>query len=653
MSARLAVGLLLTLAVTARAEGPTTEEKADLAAKLMTFQQQLSDWKPAPAARDAEADVFVCAKAVDWLLRHDEFYKPADLAAAQKVLETGASRLASAKEGKFPWRSEPGSHVLGYRSNVDKSVQPFAVTFPPNYDPNAMTRWPVQVVLHGRNGNLHEVSFFQQHDGKTPKEHAAQTWVQLDVFGRTNNAYRWAGETDVFEALSALRRVCRIDDHRVTLWGFSMGGAGAWHLGLHYPDRWSSVGAGAGFVDTVEYLGLKAPLSPLHQRLIHIYDAVDYVENAANIPIIGYGGELDKQLLAASTMHRLGQERGVEIPLLVGPGVEHKWPPDSFREFQAFHARHTETGRPRYPAPSRIRFVTWTLKYNQCDWVTILEQQTPYEQSIVEAQVHPDDDVLEVSTTNVVLLSLSRDVAEFVRIDGGDPLPLRSAADGLLPSVDFEKVGDTWRGLDYRASRQLMESPGLRKRHDLQGPIDDAFMEPFLVVEPTGSPWHASHAEYTTFVKDRFLSEFDKWLRGRPPVIQDNRLSDEDIADNNLILFGDPGSNAVLARIVRSLPLRWIRDEFSLDNQNFAPANSAVAMIFPNPLNPRRYVVINSGHTFHEAEFKASNATLYPRLGDIAVIGFERRADGTFSETILLNEIFNSRWGLPDTSPDQ
>lgn len=653
MSARLAVGLILIMAVSAQAEGPTAEEKADLAAKLLAFQQQLSEWQPAPAARDAQADVLVCAKAVEWLLRHDEFYKPADLATAHKVLETGAGRLALAKEGKFPWRSEPGSHVLGYRSKIDKSVQPFAVTFPPNYDPNAMTRWPVQVVLHGRNANLHEVSFFQQHDGKIPKEHAAQTWVQLDVFGRTNNAYRWAGETDVFEALSALRRVCRIDDHRITLWGFSMGGAGAWHLGLHYPDRWSSVGAGAGFVDTVEYLGLKTPLSPLHQRLIHIYDAVDYAENAANVPIIGYGGELDKQLLAASTMHRLGQERGVEIPLLVGPGVEHKWHPDSFREFQEFHARHTEVGRPRYPAPGRIRFVTWTLKYNQCDWVTILEQRVPYEQSIVEAQVHPDDDMLEVSTTNVVLLSLSRDVAEFVRIDGGDPLPLRNAADGLLPSVDFEKVGETWRGLDYRASRQLMESPGLRKRHDLQGPIDDAFMEPFLVVEPSGSPWHASHAEYTTFVKDRFLAEFDKWLRGRPPVIQDNRLSDEDIADNNLILFGDPGSNAILARVVGSLPVTWTRDELTVGEKSFAPANSAVAMIFPIPLNPRRYVVINSGHTFHEAEFKASNATLYPRLGDIAIIRFEQRGDATFGETILFNEIFNSRWELPDAAPEK
>jgi hypothetical protein len=43
-------------------------------------------------------------------------------------------------------------------------------------------------------------------------------------------------------------------------------------------------------------------------------------------------------------------------------------------------------------------------------------------------------------------------------------------------------------------------------------------------------------------------------------------------------------------------------------------------MIYPNPLNPDRYVVLNSGHTFGEKEFKGTNALLYPRMGDWAVL---------------------------------
>jgi dienelactone hydrolase len=38
-----------------------------------------------------------------------------------------------------------------------------------------------------------------------------------------------------------------VDPDRIALMGFSMGGAGAWHLGAHYADRWAVVHAGPGF----------------------------------------------------------------------------------------------------------------------------------------------------------------------------------------------------------------------------------------------------------------------------------------------------------------------------------------------------------------------------------------------------------------------
>ena len=43
-------------------------------------------------------------------------------------------------------------------------------------------------------------------------------------------------------------------------------------------------------------------------------------------------------------------------------------------------------------------------------------------------------------------------------------------------------------------------------------------------------------------------------------------------------------------------------------------------LIYPNPLNANRYVVLNSGHTFHAADYRGTNALLYPRLGDYAVL---------------------------------
>ena len=44
-------------------------------------------------------------------------------------------------------------------------------------------------------------------------------------------------------------------------------------------------------------------------------------------------------------------------------------------------------------------------------------------------------------------------------------------------------------------------------------------------------------------------------------------------------------------------------------------------MIYPNPLNPARYVVINSGHTFTIDRIAAATESMFfPRLGDYAVV---------------------------------
>lgn len=641
--------LALTTLVSSTVAQPAPEAEATaILEKLAELNRAVEKLKMGREDLRPVADVEVFAKAADWIVRHDEFYKPDYAKWTIAVLDQGLQRAAELAEKRTPWFGRPGTTVLGYYSEVDGSVQPYAVTIPAGYDPKSPKRWPMHVELHGRGATLNEVSFIHSHEGKQPKGDAE--YIQMDPFGRTNNAYRWAGETDVMEALAATKRLFRIDDRRVTLRGFSMGGAGAWHLGLHRPSLWSSVGAGAGFCDTVHHLSLKEPLSPLHQQMTRIYDAQDYALNAFNVPTIGYGGELDGQIFASKTMHERAEQLGVQIPRLIGPKTEHKWHPESLKEFMAFHAEHTTTGRPRYPAPARIRFITYTLKYNACEWLIVEEQIKPYDASVVEAEVDPATDVLKIQTKNISVLQVMRDVAATVQIDGGMPLALGSAAGGLLPGVYFEKREEGWIAWDYQQSHKYAahenEGDEPRKRHNLQGPIDDAFMSPFVCVRPTGAAWSEPQNEWARWTLSRFESEFDKWMRGRVPVVNDTQVTDEVIETKHLILFGDPGSNAVLAKVVAKLPIKWTRTGLEVNGTPYDPATHGVALIYPNPLNPNRYVVVNSGHTFHETEFKASNANLFPKLGDIAVLKFTADQRG-FKQEPVFAEIFDQRWHLP------
>ena len=274
-----------------------------------------------------------------------------------------------------------------------------------------------------------------------------------------------------------------------------------------------------------------------------------------------------------------------------------------------------------------------------------------YESSIVEAEI-VDGGTVNVETDNVTALTISRDVADRVLIDG-DLLACRTAADGLLPDVYYQLTGDGWLVLDYETSRAFADNPDLNKRHGLQGPIDDAFMDSFVCVRGTGTPLNPAGHQWALAQLDQFTTEFDQWMRGKVRVLDDSAVDEQAIADNNLVLFGDPGSNALIAKVLPDLPIQWTADRISIGDRSWDTKNHSISLIYPNPLNPARYVVINSGHTFHDKDFRASNAWLFPRLGDLAVrsISTVTRSDAAdTSPDVVWAANFNSSWLLDDRS---
>ncbi len=639
------VALLATLIAPANlpAQPPGPDDAQAIDAARTQLRSAIDKVRSDPRAENYLPDVEVYAKGADWIVRLNEFYKPEFTAYTLNALKTGTARAAELAKGAAKWEQTPGRRILGYQSAVDDSIQPYAISLPESFGKEAEKSWPLQLVLHGRGATLNEVSFIHEHDGQPA---TTDEWIQLDVFGRTNNAYRYAGEADVFEALADVRRRYRIDNRRIVLRGFSMGGAGSWHLGLHHPSLWCSVGPGAGFVDFYKYQKVEAPL-PFYQDLaLSIYNPVDYALNAYDVPICTYGGEKDEQLVASTNMVARAKELGITIKLLIGPGVGHKFHPDSEKEFMAFHLERQKEGRPLYAGSRAIKFTTHTLKYNRCDWVTVEELIAAYREALVEAHVDEKDGVLKVTTKNVSVLQLARDLADTVEIDG-DTLPLASAADGLLPGVYFELTGAHWNVMNYNASLAFPKNADMRKRHNLQGPIDDAFMQPYVCVRGTGKPWNEPHATWANWVLERFVSEFDKYLRGKPPVVNDTEVTAEMMQEKNLILFGDPGSNAALAKIAARLPVRWTKESIEVKGKKYDPATYGVSFIYPNPMSPRKYVVVNSGHTFHAADFEKSNAWLFPRLGDIAVQKIEKQETGGYDETVEWGDFFNNSWKLP------
>lgn len=647
----VAIGCLLPMGGQAFSADPLPVQavseavRAEIATETQSLRAAIERLPTAKPDVRGLPDVWFGVEALERALRFDELNQKNSEKQARGVIALVKKRVEVLKTGPADWGQTPGRTVLGFHSAVDGTHQPYALTLPANYEPRGAKRYPLYVELHGRGDNLTELVFTAQHEGKPAG--ADQSWIQLDVYGRANNAYRYAGEADVFEALGDVIRRYRIDEKRIVLWGFSMGGAGAWHLGLHHPTKWCSVGAGAGFVDFYNYQKVTTKLPWFQDLPLRIYDTTNYAMNLANVPLETYGGEVDPQLAASTTMRGLAEPLKVPVKVIVGPNMGHKFDDASKAEFMAFHAAHAKTGLPDSADRKKIRFVTCTVKYNECDWLRVEEQTVPYEESIVESDIEADG-TLHLDTENVSALCVSRTISEMISIDDSANFALTDAAGGLLPNVYFVKDGDAWTLLNYDDSQAFLEPAELRKRHGLQGPIDDAFSQPFLVVRGTGTAWSKSHQGYADWNLQRFQREFDKWMRGQVRVIDDTALTPEQIENHNIVLFGDPGSNSVLAQVVAKLPLDWTKEAVSFAGTSYNPDRHSVALIFPNPQNPRRYVVLNSGHTFHEKDFRASNAQLYPRLGDGGVIRFKPSGKDAFQEEIVTGEIFSASWDFEE-----
>ena len=108
------------------------------------------------------------------------------------------------------------------------------------------------------------------------------------------------------------------------------------------------------------------------------------------------------------------------------------------------------------------------------------------------------------------------------------------------------------------------------------------------------------------------------------------------------MLFGDPGSNRWIAKLQGKLPpLRWTKETVALGNKSFPAAESVPAMIYPNPLSPNHYVVINSGLTAAWADWAGDFPT--PRYGDFAI--FKVQPDSDDPEAVYAG-LFDESWKL-------
>jgi hypothetical protein len=224
-----------------------------------------------------------------------------------------------------------------------------------------------------------------------------------------------------------------------------------------------------------------------------------------------------------------------------------------------------------------------------------------------------------------------------VEIDGGSIVGSKPLSDRSW-TTKLAKDTHGWKVVSEFES-------GLHKRHGLSGPIDDAFLDRFLMVRPTGTPMNEKVGQWADAEMKHAIAHWRQQFRGEAPVKDDQHVTEADIAASNLVLWGDLSSNAILAKIADRLPIKWTKDGVVVGGHMLSADTHVPVLIYPNPLNPKKYVVLNSGFTYREYDY-LNNARQVPKLPDWAVVDATTPMTSRAPGKIVAAGFFDEQWQL-------
>jgi hypothetical protein len=415
----------------------------------------------------------------------------------------------------------------------------------------------------------------------------------------------------------------KIDTHRIFLGGISMGGMGAWSIGAHYPDKFAGLAVLAGRSDFYIWKDVQRGALPQWKRkLVRGEFGAELIPNYRHLPSVIVHGTADwiMPMKQSRRMARLLGEAGFPTRMVELEGATHgSWtemltaPPviAGLKEWQ------------REEAPERVTFRTWTTKYDGAYWVRLTGLQSWAEEVEIDASCEPETRTIEVETRNVTGLRLQRPSGPWP--GGGD---VQVIWNGQTHAVEPDEAG-------YVTVGRGPPAEGLWKRRGLCGPIREAFADRFVFVYggEKGGPSY-----------QRTIVAATDWLRfaqGMPDIMSAEKVTPELMKEANLILYGTPEDNPIMAEVAPKLPVRIEAGEYVVGERRYEASKFGFSVVYPNPLAPERYVVVNSGPVWGKG--LAGNHK-YDMLPDFIVFTEGVSEDGTESNTAVTAGFFDQEW---------
>ncbi len=239
--------------------------------------------------------------------------RPYETAARQRAQLTQVEDLVQSAEGGRDAIAERRQFVRrAYRSRIDSTLQPYVVWIPPDFDPTA--RYPLLVFLHGSASTERNIIDLRRV--------IPEGFIAVGPYGRgPSNAWSWDGaQADVAEVIDAVAEHYPIDEERIVLSGFSMGGYGVYRTYLESPEKFRALVVLSGSPNLANrWSGTEDYPDFTTDRYIRVF---------RNVPVFVFHGRRDRNVPFEATQSFVMQLReiGAEVEFVVEDGAGHSSP---------------------------------------------------------------------------------------------------------------------------------------------------------------------------------------------------------------------------------------------------------------------------------------------------------------------------------------
>lgn len=386
--------------------------------------------------------------------------------------------------------------------------------------------------------------------------------------------------TELNNIMNDIKSDFNVDTSRIYLFGICASGAKSFQYAANFPHKVAAISNVSAEINM---------------------DNLLRISNFSNIPMLFLHSKGDTHMPIRSVLYFLDLAKKTNITpgLYLFKNASHYFYANSFLNlpFEFFEGKSIDY------SPEHINFTTNELKYGQAYWLRIdgLDYHgTPR----IEANVIRNK--LNIATEDISAFTLKLDSIPY---DHSKELTVE--VNSILKFKGIPQ-GDS---LYFKLEQPEGQSGNLKKNSSIEGPINHFFANSFLVVQ--GTKGDDDSKTVSKALTEEFKAMWKEYYYSDCRSKLDVEITLEDIDEANLVLLGNDESNFIVEKIKDYLPVTLKRDGFLFKEVSYNN-DYCIYMIFPNPLNKKRYILLTNSSDLSNIRLK-SEESLFTFKSDFVI----------------------------------